>query len=221
MRPVSITPIIKEALRFLRASLPATIEIRQRIDAEADVVMADPTQLHQVLMNLCTNAGHAMRDSGGMLDIGLNRITYDGTVTCGHAALKPGAYLRLSVSDTGHGMERDVLDHIFEPYFTTKGRSDGTGLGLAVVHGIVQAHGGEIVAYSEPGKGSMFEVVLPAADVGQDAAATVSKVPARGKESILIVDDEKALVHMAVQILEPLGYRVQDGLCARRGACAF
>ncbi len=221
MRPVSITPIIKEALRFLRASLPATIEIRQRIDAATDVVMADPTQLHQVLMNLCTNAGHAMRDCGGMLDIGLSRITCDGTGTCGHAALKPGAYLRLSVSDTGHGMERDVLDHIFEPYFTTKGRSDGTGLGLAVVHGIVQTHGGDIVACSEPGKGSTFEVLLPAADVGQDAAETVSKNPSRGKESILIVDDEKSLVHMAVQILEPLGYRVRTAYVPEEALALF
>lgn len=221
IRPISITPIIKEALRFLRASLPATIEIRQRIDAAGDIVMADPTQLHQVLMNLCTNAGHAMRDSGGMLDIGLNRITYDGTVTCGQAALKPGVYLRLSVSDTGHGMERNVLDHIFEPYFTTKGRSDGTGLGLAVVHGIVKAHGGEIFAYSEPGKGSTFEVVLPAADAGHDAAETISKIPPGGTESILIVDDEKSLVHMAVQILEPLGYRVRTAYVPEEALALF
>ncbi|MCX5899732.1 MAG: PAS domain S-box protein, partial [Proteobacteria bacterium] len=209
MRAVSITPIIKEALRFLRASLPATIEIRQHIDAKPDVVMADPTQLHQVLMNLCTNAGYAMKDKGGVLDIGLRRITYDGTGAWGHAALQPGAYLRLSITDTGHGMERDVMEHIFEPYFTTKGRSDGTGLGLAVVHGIVQAHGGDIVVSSEPGKGSKFEVLLPALEVGQGAAETEPKTPARGTESILIVDDEKVLVQMAVHILEPLGYRVR------------
>ena len=206
--PVSITPIIKEALRFLRASMPATIEIRQRIEAEPDVIMADPTQLHQVLMNLCTNAGHAMKDNGGVLSIGLSRITYDSTAACGHAGLKPGPYLRLSITDTGHGMTRDVLDHIFEPYFTTKSRGEGTGLGLAVVHGIVQAHGGEIAAYSEPGKGAMFEVLLPAVEVSQCAAETELKSLARGTESILVVDDEKVLAQLAVQILEPLGYKV-------------
>ena|GEM_PF-1803836 len=209
MRPVSITPIIKEALRFLRASLPATIEIRQNFDSATDVVMADPTQLHQVLMNLCTNADHAMRDTGGVLDIRLSRTICDGTAACRHQDLKPGPYLRLSISDTGHGMERDVLEHIFEPYFTTKGRGDGTGLGLAVVHGIVQNHGGEIVAYSEPGRGARFDVLLPEVEVEASPAQMELKLLARGTESILIVDDEKVLVQMAVHMLEPLGYRVQ------------
>ena len=208
MRPVSMVPIIKEAVRFLRASLLASIEIRLHIDAGSDVVLADPTQLHQVIMNLCTNAGYAMRDNGGVLDIRLSSITYDGSIAFGHSWLKAGAYLRLSISDTGHGMERDVLDHIFEPYFTTKSRGDGTGLGLAVVHGIVQNHGGEIAAYSEPGKGAMFEVMLPAIEVCQGDAEAKPPCAAGGTESILVVDDEQALVQMAAYILEPLGYRV-------------
>jgi len=208
MRPVSMVPIIKEAVRFLRASLLASIEIRQHIDASSDVVLADPTQLHQVLMNLCTNAGYAMRDNGGVLDIRLSKITYDGSVAFGHSSLKSGTYLRLSISDTGHGMERDVLEHIFEPYFTTKSRGDGTGLGLAVVHGIVQNHRGDITAYSEPGKGAMFEVMLPAIEVCQGDAEAKPPCVAGGTESILVVDDEQALVQMAVYILEPLGYSV-------------
>ncbi len=208
MRPVSLGPIIKEAVRFLRASLLASIEIRQHIDADSDVVHADPTQLHQVLMNLCTNAGYAMRDNGGVLDIRLSKVTYDGSVAFGRASLKSGTYLRLSISDTGHGMERDVLEHIFEPYFTTKSRGEGTGLGLAVVHGIVQNHGGEITVYSELGKGATFEIMLPVIEVRQGDAEAKPPSIAGGTESILVVDDEPALVQMAAFILEPLGYTV-------------
>ena len=221
MRPVGLTPIIKEAVRFLRASLLASIEIRQHIDADSDVVLADPTQLHQVLMNLCTNAGYAMRDTGGVLDIRLSRITYDGGVAFGHARLKSGTYLRLSVSDTGHGMEQDILEHIFEPYFTTKSRGDGTGLGLAVVHGIVQNHGGVITAYSEPGRGSMFEVMLPALEVlrGADEAKPAHVVG--GTEFILLIDDEPALVQMAAFFLEPLGYAVRTASAPEEALSLF
>lgn len=208
MRPVSLVPIIKEAVRFLRASLLASIEIRQHIEADSDMVLADPTQLHQVLMNLCTNAGYAMRDNGGILDIRLSTMTYDGSVAFGRSSLKSGTYLRLSISDTGHGMERDVLEHIFEPYFTTKSRGEGTGLGLAVVHGIVQNHGGDITAYSELGKGAMFEVMLPVIEVSQGDGEAAPPSVAGGSEAILVVDDEPALVQMAAYILEPLGYKV-------------
>ena len=145
----------------MRASLPATIEIKQKIEAAYDIIMADPTQMHQVLMNLCTNAGHAMKDTDGVLEIGLREVVMDAANLIHHPALKPGHYLELSVRDTGHGIPRENLGRIFEPYFTTKEKGEGTGLGLAVVHGIVKDHDGEIRVYSEVGRGTIFRVYLP------------------------------------------------------------
>jgi len=207
-RPVQIHLIVKEALKLLRSSLPATIEIRQNIDTKCGVVLADPTQIDQVMMNLCTNAYHAMHERGGVLEVSLNVFEIDAAFARTHANLQEGSYVRLTVSDTGHGMDRATMERIFEPFFTTKAVGDGTGMGLATVHGIVTSHDGAITVHSEPEKGSTFHVYFPRLDsILQPEAQTTEPVP-RGKERILFVDDEEQLVRMGQQMLERLGYHV-------------
>ena len=210
-KPVELRPIIKEALKLLRASLPSTIEISQDIALRSgeDRVLADPTQIHQVLMNLCSNGADAMRDSGGVLEVTLDQQDVDEGQARRYPGLHPGRYVRLCVKDTGHGMESDVMEHIFEPFYTTKGLGKGTGMGLAVVHGIVRNHNGAVTVSSEPGKGSVFEVLLPQLEttVVKELRSDEHPLP-RGHESILLVDDEPALVNLGRQMLESLGYRV-------------
>jgi PAS domain S-box-containing protein len=209
--PVQISPIVKEALKFLRSSMPATIEISQDIESDTGIVEADPTQIHQILMNLCTNAAHAMREEGGILEVGIRNVeigSWDSEF--GRFDRPPGNYLRLTVSDTGKGMTPEVLERIFEPYFTTKEKGEGTGLGLSVVHGIVKNYGGTITAYSEPGKGTTFHVYLPVVQKeaeGVPKIAEFAPIPT-GNEHILFIDDEPALVEMGKQMLERLGYKV-------------
>jgi PAS domain S-box-containing protein len=209
-KPVLIHPIIKEALKLLRSTLPTTIEIRQNISS-ANMVLADPTQIHQVIMNLCTNAYHAMNEKGGVLEVSLTDIELDSEFTGKHLNAYPGPYLRLTVSDTGHGIEKKVIDRVFEPYYTTKGKSGGTGMGLAVVHGIVKSHGGIITVYSKPDKGSTFNVFLPrfeGAEVVEETDIRLGRIQT-GKERILFIDDEPAIVDIAKGMLEHLGYKVQ------------
>ena len=153
-QPIAIGPIINEALKLLRAALPTTIELRQALCQESGAVLADSTQIHQVLMNLCTNAAHAMRRRGGLLEVSLEEIDLDTDTVKLYGDLSPGTYVRLTVKDTGHGMDSATLERIFDPYFTTKGVGEGSGLGLAVVHGIVKRHEGAIAVQSEPGKGA-------------------------------------------------------------------
>jgi PAS domain S-box-containing protein len=206
-KPVAIGMIIKEALKLLRATLPTTIQIRTEINTRNDRVVADPVQVHQVLMNLCTNAGYAMREKGGTLTVSLNEATVAEEPT--HAAsLPPGAYLKLSVRDTGHGMAKTVLDRIFDPFFTTKPLGEGTGLGLSVVHGIITSHGGQISVNSEPGVGTTFNIVLPrTANVIEMPAQNRPEV-ARGTERVLLVDDEEPLANLLKERLERFGYKV-------------
>ena len=210
-QPVRIEPVVKEALKFLKSSLPATIEIRLDIKSDSStVVLADPTQVHQVLMNLCTNAADAMRNSGGLLAVSLTDMEVDANTAALHQDLKPGPYLRLTVSDTGQGMDNAVTDRIFEPFFTTKERSEGSGMGmgLAVVHGIVKNHGGAISVYSEVGKGSTFNVFLPLVQSEPTAESPSLEPIPKGKEQILLVDDEIAVVRSAQNMLKSLGYQV-------------
>ena len=209
-RPVQIHPIIKEVLKLLRSTLPATIEIRQTISSTS-MVLADPTQIHQVIMNLGTNAYHAMMKKGGVLEVSLTDIELDADYTARHLNTYPGPYLRLTVSDTGSGMEEKVINRIFEPYYTTKQKNGGTGMGLAVVHGIVKSHGGVITVYSKPGKGSTFNVFLPkfeSAEGAEEAQIRREKIQ-KGKEHILFIDDEPAIVDIGKGMLEHLGYTVQ------------
>ena len=208
LKPIFLGPIVKEALRLLRASLPSTIEIRQNLQATQSVVEADPTQVHQVLMNLCTNAAHAMHEEGGVLTVELVDAPPEGAYRTAMPELGPGGHIRLSVSDTGHGMPPAIIDRIFDPYFTTKAKGTGTGLGLAVVHGIVTRHHGAIAVRSAPGEGATFDIYLPKVerDVGE-AIGGPMQVP-RGTERILFVDDEPSLVMLAERMLERLGYTV-------------
>ena len=206
-KPVQVKLICKEAIKFLRASIPTYIKIRQKIDSDS-LVMADPTQIHQVLMNLCTNAGHAMGEKGGVLEVKLTDAKLEAGVSAQFPELKPGPYLELAVSDTGHGIPADIIDRIFDPFFTTKGKGEGTGMGLSVVHGIVGSCGGAITANSEPEKGATFNIYLPAVERGKAPASIKEDAIANGTERILFVDDETVLVNLGKRMLESLGYKV-------------
>jgi len=208
-KPVEIRPVIKEALKMLRASLPATIEIIQDFEQGEGSVVADPTQIHQVIMNLCTNAHHAMRKTGGTLTVSLRAMDLNSTQLISYPELKDGSYLKLTVSDTGHGMDKATMERIFEPYFTTKEKGMGTGLGLAVVHGIIKGCGGAARVRSELGKGTVFEILLPCVGASGLSEQKAETALSGGTERILVVDDEPAIVEIACQILESMGYRVE------------
>ncbi len=217
-KPIEIIPIIKEAIKFLKSIIPKTIEIRDHIDMKSAIILADPTQIHQVLMNLGNNAIHAMPDKGGVLEIGLDRRDVDEGITA-RQGLKPGPYLQLTVKDNGCGMDPKVRDKAFDPFFTTKGLGKGTGLGLSVVHGIVKRYDGEIHLESEVGVGTTVSVFLPLIIQGYWEDENVSQGPIpTGKENILLVDDEEVQVRTIQTMLERLGYRVisttdpQEGL---------
>ena len=206
-KPIQIQHIANEALKLLRASLPTTIEIRQNITREPSRILADVTQIHQVLMNLCTNAHHAMQEQGGVLEVRVDNIILD-LIDAGQLDVEPGPYAKLSVSDTGHGMDRVTIERIFDPYFTTKEKGVGTGLGLSMVHGIVISHGGAISVESESGKGSEFHIYFPRIqeEIVRETEA-FEPIPT-GKERILFVDDEATLTTLAKQLLEKLGFQV-------------
>ncbi|MBF0477450.1 MAG: PAS domain S-box protein, partial [Deltaproteobacteria bacterium] len=208
MLPIELSPLIKESLKLLRASIPTTIEIHQNIAAKTTAALADATQIHQVLINLCTNAAYAMREHGGILEIGLSEADFDADTAAGYPELSPGPYLRLTVSDTGHGMDQTTIERIFEPYFTTKEAGEGTGFGLAVVHGIVKRHQGAIMVYSEPEKGSTFSVYLPRIDREPETANDASRTLPQGTERILFVDDEMVLCDLCEKMLGQFGYQV-------------
>ena len=209
-KPLHIIPLIKQAMELFRATLPTSIEIRQEIELAGgeDLILADATQIHQLLMNQVTNAAHAMREQGGVLRVTLSGVDFgpgDGGML---EKLHPGKYLKVTVEDTGHGMDQVTMDRIFDPYFTTKSPGEGTGLGLSVVHGIVKSHGGAIQVNSEPGKGSAFHVYLPKLDRGDTAEAKEPTPVPTGCERILLVDDEEEVVNAGKQMLEHLGYKV-------------
>ncbi len=213
MDVIQIQPIIKESMKLLRASIPTTIEFKLSIDKNCGNIVADPTQIHQIIMNLCTNAYHAMETSGGTLEISLNQITMDELAVKLKSNLAPGNYLRLKISDTGSGMSADVKERIFEPFFTTKKEGKGTGMGLSVVHGIIKKYGGEINVYSEPDQGTTFTMYLPSisldlsSDTGGIKTGDKHSFP-KGNEHILVVDDEQSIANLEQQILESVGYTI-------------
>lgn len=209
LAPVKIQTIVKETIKFLRASIPVTIEIKSDIDSDCRAVMADPTQIHQVIMNLCTNAYHAMLEEGGVMTIVLRELDIGTEDYRTGFQLSPGSYLKLEISDTGSGMSREVQEKIFEPYFTTKESGKGTGLGLSLVHAIIRNLNGHIAVYSEPGEGSTFRIYLPVIESEEpgEETASVDMLPC-GTERLLIVDDEDSITEVEKQMLEPLGYQV-------------
>lgn len=205
--PLNLTAIVKESLKLLRATLPKSIDIKTQLNGQ-QTVLADPTQMHQIIVNLCTNAFHAMRDKGGVLTIGLTKIEVGSGK--GHCVegLDPGPYAWLRVEDTGHGMSTETLERIFDPYYTTKAQGDGTGMGLSVVQGIVKGLKGTIRVNSAVGKGSQFNIYLPALDEMEFDSHTDTASIVGGREHILFVDDELLLTNMVSQMLTNMGYHV-------------
>jgi len=208
-KPLRIAPVIIEAVKLLRAAIPATIEIRANIDKNTGTILGDPTQIHQVIMNLCTNANHAMQEKGGVLAIELKPVSLTTGDVSAVPGLRLGPFIKLTVSDTGSGIDPAIIDRIFDPFFTTKELGRGTGMGLSVVHGIVKSHEGAITVASKPGRGSTFTVLLPRIDEKQQEQPVREKKPLNGgNESVLFVDDEVSLVEIGKQMLESLGYTV-------------
>jgi len=208
VKPLRLQLVVKEALKLLRSTMPTTIEIRERIDKNGRPVLADPTQVHQIVMNLCTNAYHAMKETGGCLDVGLEEVALDDENIPAGGRLGPGSYILLTVSDTGGGMDATTLQQIFDPYFTTKSKGEGTGLGLSVVHGIVKSYGGDIQVFSHPGEGTTFHVYLPVIDGVPVETEPPGQPPPGGRERILVIDDEAVLLRMLNRMLSSLGYEV-------------
>jgi PAS domain S-box-containing protein len=206
--PIKIQPLVSEGLKMLRSSIPSTISITEDLDPKGGTVLVDPTQVHQILMNLCTNAYHAMEETGGTLAVAL-KTTFIGSDENELSSLvTPGEYLQLSVTDTGKGIGPDIIEKIFDPYFTTKEIDKGTGMGLAIIHGIMKGCGGTVTVKSQLGKGSTFQVYFPVVDM--DATPEIVKfedVPG-GKERVLFIDDEELLAEMGKDMLERLGYHV-------------
>ena len=208
-KPLKVQNLIKEALKLLRATIPATVEINCDVGQDCGPIMGDPTQIHQVIMNLCTNAYHAMQETGGSLDVSLKEIDISYEQTMERLGMKLGKHLQLTVKDAGHGMEPEVLERIFEPYYTTKKKGKGTGLGLSVIDGIVKNHGGDITVSSQPGKGTVFNIYLPVIDhIDVETESAETTIAANGSERILLIDDEEQIIDFEQQILERLGYKV-------------
>ncbi len=205
----NLVPITKEALKLLRASLPTTIEIQSRIPADISMIMADPIQMHQVIMNLCTNAAHAMEDGGGHLDVELAEEVISTEECHRFPEVGSGNYVQLMVRDNGHGIDPVIVDRIFDPYFTTKEIDKGTGMGLAVVHGIVTSHKGCIRVRSRIAQGAEFEILFPVAQKQVERECRFDTPPLRGNERVLFVDDEPALAQLGKSMLERLGYEVR------------
>ena len=208
-KPLLLGPVVEGTLQMLRATLPTTIEIQFDLKDEQSLILGDSTQLNQVLVNLCTNAAHSMRRSGGILKVSLKGLEIGDNHSFQHPLLSPGCYVYLSVSDTGEGMDRETRERIFEPFFTTKGPGEGTGIGLSVVHGIVKSHGGKLFVQSDLGKGSIFEVFFPRiADGEEDSPEKRVETPSSANEQILLVDDEELVVAVVSEMLRTFGYRV-------------
>jgi len=218
-RPIRVTPVLKEVLALQRASLPADIEITAAIKTDQDAVLADSTKIHQVLMNLCRNAAYAMRDAGGTLELRLSSFAVTRRTKGQFSQLEPGRYLRISVKDTGTGMDEATAERVFEPFFTTKARGEGVGMGLAVVHGIVKSFKGAIVIETGFGKGSVFHVDLPLLeeDVREEGTKKDGALPS-GNERVLVVDDDPDVVATVVDMLGSLGY---ESVAADNGESAL
>ncbi len=208
-KPLPVVPVIKEVVKLLRPMLPSTIRIIQEINLQDAFILADSTQLHQVLLNLCSNAAHAMQEKGGTLTIGLNQIAVTEDNCSLYEQLELGAYLEIQVADTGHGIDEKIRNHIFDPFFTTKKTGEGTGMGLSVVHGIIKSFGGRIRLESKTGAGTVFFIYLPLLpDQDSRLAMEVKAASIGGTEKILLIDDQEFLLQMMSKTLSRLGYQV-------------
>lgn len=207
-KPIQLQPIVAEALNLIKASFPPSVEIKQQFDQKIGTVLADPTHIHQIVMNLCTNANHAMMKTGGILEVKLEAVKIDQRSAEKIPNLKKGEYIRLTISDTGHGMDIKTKERIFEPFFTRKEVGSGSGLGLSVVHGIINNYGGAIVVDSTPAKGTTFMIYLPKYGADLMESDKSDKKPLKGDEHILFVDDEPEITFMGKKMLEKLGYKV-------------
>jgi len=221
LSPLRLSPLVKESLKLLRSTLPATIEVRQSIMAGKDTILADPTQINQILMNLCTNAAHAMKQGGGVLEVSLIDAALTDAAADINAELSPGDSVILKVSDTGYGMDQAVMERIFDPFFTTKGPAEGSGMGLSVVHGIVKGCNGTIVVDSKPGKGATFQIFFPYVEEEVVLIAKESAPLPVGNEQILLVDDEMFILESLKAALENLGYTVVTSLGSKKALEAF
>ncbi|MBF0477172.1 MAG: PAS domain S-box protein [Deltaproteobacteria bacterium] len=220
-KPFEPASIVKESIKLIRASLPANIIIQSEITTAGATILGDPTQFHQVLINLCTNAAHAMADQGGTLSITLTGFYLDTDSAAGYLNLNPGPYIKLTVRDTGHGIDGPILDKIFDPFFTTKEFGKGTGMGLAIVQSIVKNHGGAISVYSRPSGGTTFNILLPAASDKPELIGDIEETIPKGTESVLLVDDEPGLAETGKIMLERLGYKVTAKIGAVEALGAF
>ena len=207
-KPIQLQPIVSEALNLIKASFPPSVEIKKHFDQKIGTVLADPTHIHQIVMNLCTNANHAMMKTGGILEVKLDAVRIDQRSAEKIPNLKKGEYIRLIISDTGHGMDIKTKERIFEPFFTRKEVGSGSGLGLSVVHGIINNYEGAIVVDSTPGKGTTFTIYLPKYGADSLESDKSNKKPLKGHEHILFVDDEPEITFMGKKMLENLGYKV-------------
>jgi len=217
-KPVGLSLIVEEVLKLLRPLIPTTIEISRYQEGASNVILADPTQIYQILINLCTNSAYAMRDKCGRLEVRVEDLDLNADEADLFIGLNPGPYVRLTVSDTGHGLDHKTMERIFEPFFTTKNQGEGTGMGLAVVHGIVKSLNGIILVDGKPGKGTTFQIFIPRIET--DLAEVPPKAPliSIGNERILFVDDDELIVEMIPEMLKSMGYQV---ICLRNSSEAL
>ena len=208
LSPIKLNVIVKDSIKLLRASIPTSIEFHQEIANSVDTIRADPIQINQILINLFTNAAYAMKGKGGLLSVNLNNVKLDEKDTNRFHNIKPGRYVKLSVLDTGYGIPSEIIPKIFDPYFTTKEVGEGTGMGLALVHGTVKSHGGFIDVHSEPNKGTAFHIFFPSIKEGVISSAEIQDNIPGGSERILFVDDEQGIVDVIKPMLQRLGYQV-------------
>ncbi|MBU8910132.1 MAG: response regulator, partial [Desulfobacterales bacterium] len=212
LKPIGAVTVIKETLKFLRSTIPTTIDIRKHMPDADITILADSIQINQVLMNLCINASQAMENTGGILEVTVEMTTLEAGEIKNFIDLTPGKHLKMTVIDTGPGIDPEIINRIFDPYFTTKEMGKGSGMGLSIVHGIVKNHNGAILVDSNPGKGTTFSLFFPVVDEKPEIKTeTINEIP-RGNETILFVDDEQAITDMTQKMLKRLGYKVETSL---------
>lgn len=209
MQPIEIVLVIKDALKFLRSTIPTTVDIQQDIQATDETILADPTQINQIMMNLCINASQAMEQTGGNITVNVEKVILDDNSAKSYPDLRSGKHVKVTVSDTGPGIDPEIIDRIFDPYFTTKEVGKGSGMGLSVVLGIVKNHHGAIAVDSKPGKGTTFSILFPMTTEKPEIEKDTTEELLLGNEKVLFVDDENLIVKMVRKLLELLGYQVE------------